>query len=197
MPFRTPLIMESVHQQGTQLAYAALYFAHLFLLIWPQVCSLVLWNLGQDCFIKPCGLRHLPPARRMILKAFQITVPVVIFSVLWTNTLLAWSLPQFQGNVCIYLHSLLKRGSPLCSFHALGSPPGWIHLLGSVLSPGEELGDQNHQLLVPHMVCSRHHHSPPCAHSVYTHESFLRTLLGASLSVTPLSPWPQWPLIPN
>lgn len=132
MSFKTPLITESVHQQGAQLVYAALYFAHLFLLIWPQVCSLVLWNLGQHCFIKPCGLRHLPPARRMILEAFQITILVVIFSVLWTNTLLAWSLPQFQGNVGVYLHSVLERGSPLCSFSRtrfstwLG-PRAWIH----------------------------------------------------------------------
>lgn len=42
MSFKTPLITGSVHQQGAQLVYAALYFAHLFLLIWPQVCSLVL-----------------------------------------------------------------------------------------------------------------------------------------------------------
>lgn len=197
MSFKTPLITESVHQQGAQLVYAALYFAHLFLLIWPQVCSLVLWNLGQDCFIKPCGLRHLPPARRMILEAFQITILVVIFSVLWTNILLSWSLPQFQGNVSIYLHSLLERGSPLCSFHALGSPHGWAHLLGSVLNPSEDLGDQNDQLLVPHTVWSRHHCSSSCAHSGCRHRTFLRAPLGASSSVTLLSPWPQWPLIPN
>lgn len=52
MSFIIPLIMGSIHQQGVQLVYAALYFAHLFLLIWPQACSLVLQTLGQDCFIK-------------------------------------------------------------------------------------------------------------------------------------------------
>lgn len=77
MSFKIPLITGSIHQQGAQLVYAALYFAHLFLLIWPQACSLVLQTLGQDCFIKLCGLWHLPPARRMVLKAFQIAALVV------------------------------------------------------------------------------------------------------------------------
>jgi len=48
---------------------------------------------------------------------------------------------QFQGNICIYMRVLLERGSLLCSFYALGSPPGWVILFGSTLHAGEDLGD--------------------------------------------------------
>lgn len=86
---------------------------------------------------------------------------VVTFSVLRTSTLLVWSAPQFGGNICIYLHDLWERGSLFCSFHALGSPSVWVPLLGSALHAGEDLEDQSHQLLVPHMVAPSTTTHPP------------------------------------
>lgn len=121
MSFKIPLITGNVHQQGAQLVYAALYFAHLFLLIWPQACSLVLQTLGQDCFIKLCGLWHLPPVRRTVLKAFQIAVLVVFCPPNKpTSGLFVCSSDSRREHLHTSACSLRKR-EKVCSFCARGS----------------------------------------------------------------------------